>query len=109
MKIQVILEKPTKGEPLPEIIGELKKIPNYELRYILNPPSAIIGIFDKKRVLVTTSASVGLAEAPSLWSNNPCLLSIVNDFFELTWITAMETIPEDLSEYVHTTLAASGY
>jgi len=92
--IRVMLEKPPKGESLPEIVGELKKMPNYELRYIQHPPSAIIGIFDKKRVIVKTSSSVGLAEAPSLWSNNPCLLSIVNDFFEFNWMTATETIPE---------------
>lgn len=95
VKIRIILEKPPKGLPLPESIGELKKYPNYELRYILNPPSAITGIFDKKRAIISTSASAGLAEMPSLWSDNPCLLSIINNFFELTWITAMETIPED--------------
>jgi len=94
IKIRVILEKPPKGESIPEIVGKLKKSSNYELRFIQRPPSAIIGIFDKKRMMLKTSATVGLAEVPSLWTNNPCLLSIINDFFELTWITAMETIPE---------------
>jgi len=102
VKMRVILEKPPKGEPLPEIIGDLKKMSNYKLRYILNPPSAIIGIFDKKRVIIKTSASVGLAEAPSLWSNNPSILSVFNDFFELTWITAIETIPLTLDANMQT-------
>lgn len=94
VNIRVMLEKHPKGASLPESVGELKKMPNYELRYLQNPPSAIVGIFDKKRVIVKTSSSVGLAEAPSLWSNNPCLLAIVNDFFEFKWMTATETILE---------------
>jgi sugar-specific transcriptional regulator TrmB len=96
VKVRVILEKPPNGVAIPELISELNKFRNYELRYILNPPSAIIGIFDKKRIMIKTSALVGLAEAPSLWSNNLCLLSVFNDFFELTWKAAMETIPEDI-------------
>ena len=90
VKMRVILEKPPKHVMLPEIINDLKKYPNYQLKYIPKPPSAIIGIFDKKRVLIKTSASGDLAEASSLWTNNPSLLSIINGFFELNWATAME-------------------
>ena len=88
--MRVILEKPPKHVMLPEIINDLKKYPNYQLKYIPKPPSAIIGVFDKKRVLIKTSASVDLAEASSLWTNNPSIMSIINGFFELNWVTAID-------------------
>lgn len=90
VKMRVILEKPPKDVMLPKIIDDIKKHPNYQLKYIPELPSAIIAIFDKTRVIIITSASVDLAEASSLWTNNPCILSIFNDYFELKWITAME-------------------
>ena len=90
VKMRVILEKPPKHIMLPEIINDLKKNPNYQLKYIPEPPLAIIGIFDKKRALIKTCATGGLAETSSLWTNNPSLLTIINGFFELNWVTAME-------------------
>ncbi|MCW4030894.1 MAG: hypothetical protein NWE80_00855 [Candidatus Bathyarchaeota archaeon] len=91
VKMRVILEKPPKEAFLPEKIDEFKKYPNYEIRYTPNSPLAIVGVFDKTRALIKTSASVGLAEASSLWTNNPCIVSIIQDYFEILWITAMET------------------
>ena len=96
VKMRVILEKPIDMNQIPEIVNEIKKFPNYELRYILDQPSAIIGIFDEERVIIKTSASVGLAEQPSLWSDNQCLVSVIQDHFEMMWITALEKIPEKI-------------
>ena len=90
VKIRVILEKPPNEEYIQKVIWKLLKMPNYEIRYILNPPSVIIGIFDKKRIIIKTSASEGLAEVPSIWSNNPCILSVFNNYFEQTWKSAIK-------------------
>ena len=98
VKMRVILEKPKDLHELPEELHTFKKFPNYQLRHIPNPPKAIIGIFDKKTVIIKTSTSVGLAEAPSLWTNNPCLVSIVSDYFEIMWITAIEHLPEQIPQ-----------
>ena len=94
VRMRVVLEKPPKGISLPEIIQEFMRYPSYEIRFIIDPPPAIIGIFDRTRILIDTSATVGLTEAPTLWSNNSVLLSIVQDFFEIMWVTAMDEIVE---------------
>jgi hypothetical protein len=47
---------------------------------------------------VKTSAKVGLGEAPSVWTTNPCFVSIISDYFEINWITAMEHVPENIAE-----------
>jgi sugar-specific transcriptional regulator TrmB len=89
-KIRVITEKPEDTKEIPKIIQDFIKNPSFQLRYILNPPSAIVTIFDGNRILVTTSANAGLGESPAFWSNNPCLLAMINDFYEIMWITAIE-------------------
>jgi sugar-specific transcriptional regulator TrmB len=94
VKMRVILEKPKLMNQIPELVKKLKEHPNYRLRYVIDNPKAIIGIFDKERAIIKTSASVGLAEKPSLWTDNPCFLSVLSDYFELMWITAMDKIPE---------------
>ena len=93
VKMRVILEKPKDMLKIPEEIEKFKKFPNYELRYILEPPKAIIGIFDKKNALITISACADLGGAPALWTDNPCILSILSDYFEIMWITAMDYAP----------------
>ena len=96
VNIKVILEKPEELDQIPEQIHDFENYPNYELRYIFKPPKAILGIFDRKRAICKTSASVGLAEAPSLWTDNPCLVSLLSEHFEIMWITALETILEQI-------------
>ena len=96
--IRVIVEKPKDMNELSENIYDLKKFSNYKLRYIISAPKAIVAIFDKKKALIKISATDGLAETPALWTDNPCLLSILSDYFELMWITAMEHLPEQISQ-----------
>ncbi len=96
VKIRVILEKPKDMNELPEEMYDFEKFSNYQLRYIIDPPKAIAAIFDKKKAIIKTSALGGLADAPALWSDNPCFLSILSDYFELMWITAIEHSPEQI-------------
>jgi sugar-specific transcriptional regulator TrmB len=93
VKMRVILEKPPNKKVLLKLVEELIEMSNYELKYTKNSPSAVLAIFDKKRAIIKTSASVGLAEAPSIWTNNQCILSVFNCFFECEWNQAMNKFP----------------
>jgi len=85
VKIRVILEKPKDLKQIPKLVTKLEEFPNYNLRYTLKKPTAIIGIFDKKRAIIKTSAKVDLAETPSLWTSNQCLVSVMIEYFESYW------------------------
>ncbi len=85
VKIRVLLEKPENLNHLPPIVNELKTYPKYELKFISDEPSAVIAIFDKKRVIIDTSTDTELAEKPSLLTNNPSLVSIIIDYYERIW------------------------
>ncbi|UCC58393.1 MAG: hypothetical protein JSW14_00215 [Candidatus Bathyarchaeum sp.] len=90
VKIRVIMEKPPKEHSLPMTIQKFKDYPNYDLRYSPNPPLAVIGIFDRKRIIFDAASSAGLAECPALWSNNTSLLAAMLDYFENSWIRALK-------------------
>ena len=95
VKIRVVTEKPENEKSIPKIIQDFNKYPSFRVRYLLDPPSAILTIYDRKELLITTSAKPDRGESPALWSNNPSLLSVINDFYEILWITAMENPHEE--------------
>jgi len=65
--------------------------PRIEIRYALSDPKCATSIFDKKEVLIITKPSSELCcESPALWSNNSSLVNIVEDYFEILWMTASE-------------------
>ncbi len=72
--------------------------PNYQLKYIQYLSPAILAIFDNKRAVIDMSSSSGLAEASATWTNNPCFLSIVSEYFENTWKNAIEHLPEQITQ-----------
>jgi sugar-specific transcriptional regulator TrmB len=91
VKIRFLTYKPENRKKVMETIQALKKIGSFEVRYI---PKSIIGqfgIIDKKEVFISTSvAPREPATAPAIWSNNPNLLAIVENYFELMWQTSTE-------------------
>lgn len=98
VRMRVVMERPPKHRSLPRVIEKLKGYPNYTLRYSHNPPSAVIAIFDKIRIIFDASSTAGLAECPALWSNNPSLLAAMKDYYETLWIRALEEPRYTISE-----------
>lgn len=90
VKLRFITEKPEDEKQMPKIVEFCRKKYPFEVKYLLTPPPAHIGLFDEKEVFINTSTKDGLTETPLLWSNSPSLASVVNDYFEILWLTAME-------------------
>jgi hypothetical protein len=90
LKIRIITEKPEDEEQFLKIVQIFQKYPCFKVRYLLAPPQAHIALFDKKEVFINTSITGGLTETPLLWSDNPSLVAVVQDYFDIAWITALE-------------------
>jgi len=89
VEIRVIIDKP--GEKiLSDIMKQLMQHSNFKIRYLLNAPKALVSVYDMKEAWVCTCTTPVLEECPTLRTNNPCLLSILQDYFEILWLTAME-------------------
>jgi hypothetical protein len=54
----------------------------------------LMSIYDKKEAWICTCTHPVLEECPTLRTDNPCLLSILQDYFEIMWLTALASKPE---------------
>jgi len=90
VKIRIIIDKTDEKEVLSDIIRQLKKYPNFKIRYLPNAPKALISIYDEKEAWVCTCTHPELKECPTLRTNNPCLLLILQEYFETMWLTAIK-------------------
>ena len=68
--------------------------PNFQVRYIQNPPLAAIAIFDGKEAVFSNPAKDLLAP-PKLWSNNTHFVALLQKYFDVTWEKAHEHINEE--------------
>jgi sugar-specific transcriptional regulator TrmB len=91
VKVRVIIDKPDEEKFLSEIREDLEKYPTFKIRHLLKAPKALMSIYDKKEARVCTHPHPWLKKCPTLWTNNPCLLSIFQDYFETLWLTAIES------------------
>ena len=61
-----------------------------EIRYTRSVRRCAASIMDEKEVFIIAKPMVELSESPALWSNNSSLVNIVEDYFEILWMTALE-------------------
>ena len=78
-----------KGNHL-DVINRCWSKPSAELRFIPKFPRTVIAMYDNKEVYIFTEPEADLTESPALWSNYPSIISVIDDFFEVLWSTAME-------------------
>lgn len=90
VRFRVITEKPGDGEMLPKIWQDLRGHQLFGLRYVPATPRALVTVYDNKEALFCISAA-SAPEGTCLWSNNASLLAVFRDYFEILWVTAMET------------------
>jgi len=87
------LNKPT-DDVLEFIRKYTEQNPNFTIRFV--DPSLLVtfAIRDNKELDFFTERAKGLADSRALYSNNPCLISLIKDYFEIRWNTAMTKYPK---------------
>jgi sugar-specific transcriptional regulator TrmB len=90
VKIQVVTERlPLTNADMEKIMLAEKKA-GVVVKFMRTLPSVLLLLFDKKQVMIITSAT-GTLETSALWSNNPCIIALSTSYFERLWNSA---IPE---------------
>ncbi len=90
VEIRVAVEKPEYIKSWDKTTQALMRNPLFKLRTIPIPPSGIVAIYDQKEMLLATSAVGNIAGSPALWSDNPSLISVSQEYFELIWVNSHE-------------------
>jgi hypothetical protein len=88
VKIRYITYIP-KGTKMPQIIQTLAKTGSFEVKSASTIPKAYMDIFDKKILHIITHATPCSPKgAEVLRSNNPAVVGLAQDYFELKWQSA---------------------
>lgn len=89
VKMRVVAEKLPEEQSASEIYNHVYKLPvesrNFILRFVSSPLPVMLGIYDKKDLLVCTSPDKLLGDSPMLWTNNPALIMAVQTYFNGLW------------------------
>jgi sugar-specific transcriptional regulator TrmB len=95
VKTRVIVEKPEKGQLLPEAIQNLIAHPNFELRYTSTLPKTLGACFDNKSVGILVDPSASVTESACFNTNHPSFVELFQNYFEKLWCTAEKANLED--------------
>ena len=82
VKFRYVTEKPSKKNPLPEVLKRLNKHPNCCIKFLSIPIKTPVVIEDGKRAWICATSSTAFLEVPHLWSTNPHIVALAQEFFE---------------------------
>ncbi|MGD6851815.1 MAG: TrmB family transcriptional regulator [Candidatus Bathyarchaeia archaeon] len=89
VKFRLITNHPGKGRCLPEVYR--KNLRSIQVRFVHKEPIATLRIDDKKQVSVSVITPIRKpVETPRLFSDSPCLVALLEDYFEHIWREAFE-------------------
>ncbi len=66
----------------------------FKIRFLLDTPDTLLSVNDKKEIFFALFPKESLTDSPLLWSNNIHLTKIFQDYFNILWLTAIETLEE---------------
>jgi len=88
---RVILPAPERNESLDEPIEALLKYPNFVMRFRSGPFNVGFSVWDRKELLLSTSAIDTPFPRPTLWSNNKSIVALAQEHFDSKWQKAQKT------------------
>lgn len=90
VKFRIVVETPEKSGAAERTLQFCRKSPFCNIRFMPGVPKTVLGIYDKNQVFIIVNPKEGLFDSPALWSNNQSLISAIQDYFEVLWLTSME-------------------
>jgi sugar-specific transcriptional regulator TrmB len=95
---RIVVESPETDERAEQAVQFAKKSPFCNIRFMPGRPRTVIGIYDRKEVFMIINPREGLLDSPALWSNNHSLISALQDYFDVLWLTSIE-VPNIIKLY----------
>ena len=80
----------TNEESQPKLIMSCWRPPLAKIRYISCIPKTVMAKYDNNQIFIFTKPTADLKDSPALWSNDPSILGMSVDYFEMLWTKAMK-------------------
>jgi PAS domain S-box-containing protein len=87
LKVQILTEASAKMPQ--DTIKTLRKY-DFEIRYTPLPISVSFRLFDGKEALLATDANSDFSRSPAVWSNNKCMIELMQSYFETAWYSSIQ-------------------
>jgi HTH-type transcriptional regulator, sugar sensing transcriptional regulator len=88
VKINIITEQHIQRKKALVICERLSTDLNFKVRFTSSPLPAIVTVIDDKEAFITMASGASLPNISALWSKNPSLVSLAQNYFECTWNNA---------------------
>ncbi len=88
VKLRIVAEKLPDPQVAQEIYKRCGINSNFQIRFISPTPSVMLGIYDRKELLVSTSPEKLIGDSPMLWTNSSALVVAVQTYFDKLWETS---------------------
>jgi sugar-specific transcriptional regulator TrmB len=80
-----IIENPQNDILNTKLFKPFTKLPSVEIRYSTQPVQVNLFLCDQEQAFFTTVIGTNVGEHPNIWTNNPCVVEMAQDFFEKKW------------------------
>jgi sugar-specific transcriptional regulator TrmB len=84
-----------------QVVNRLKRKGNVNIRFSPTQPPATMAIFDKEEASFSISPAPQPYETPNLWTNNPGLIEVFQDYFDNNWLS-QKGKPDSLAKVLET-------
>ena len=85
VKIRIVAKKLPDEQSVQEIYKHAIAFRNFEIKFVSSSLQAIMGIYDKKELLVYSSPEKLIGDSPMVWTNCPSLIVAVQTYFNRLW------------------------
>ena len=92
VKIRIVAERLPDPQVIREIYKHCANNSHFQIRFISPTPSVMLGIYDEKELLVSTSPEKLIGDSPMLWTNSSALVVAVQAYFDKLWETSVPSL-----------------
>jgi sugar-specific transcriptional regulator TrmB len=96
---RIVVESPEERAAQKKALKFSKISPFCEIRFIKGNPKTVTGIYDRKEVFIIVDPTGDLFDSPALWSNSQSLITAIQEYFDLLWLTSMQH-PNEKSDII---------
>ncbi len=91
VRFRIIFEKPKDQKQLLPKLKYLTTNPLFNIKLVNFTPSTALAIYDNKQISLMLKPKETLSKTTLLTSNNSAILEIISDYFEIKWLSAIES------------------
>jgi sugar-specific transcriptional regulator TrmB len=86
VKVRFVLDNANINGALSKFFADLSRT-SCKIKYMPQLTHSFIAVYDNKEVQMATSSDDDFIQAPILWSNNPALVMVMQNYFESVWFS----------------------